>query len=75
MNNAHTLIPLISVTLPLKSLFTMRSLLTFFALAVTACVSALVSPVGETACIAEYCAGNFPDAVQPLAPPPLFPLL
>ena len=60
--------PLFSGTLPLESLFTMRSLLAFFALAVSACVSALVFPLGETLCIAEYCAGNFPDAGHPLAP-------
>ena len=46
----------------------MRSLLAFFALAVKACVSALVFPVGEPLCIVEYCAGNFPDAGHPLAP-------
>ncbi|EDR05219.1 uncharacterized protein LACBIDRAFT_329886 [Laccaria bicolor S238N-H82] len=51
----------------------MRSLLAFFALAVSAGVSALVSPAGEPACIAEYCAGNFPNAVQPPAPTPSVP--
>ena len=47
--------------------------LAFLALAVLATVSALVSPVGKTLCIAEYCAGNFLDAVQPLAPTPYVP--
>ena len=51
----------------------MRSLLAFFALAVSACVSALVFPVGETLCIAEYCAGNFADVVQRSAPTPSVP--
>ena len=65
--------PLFSDTFPLKSLFTMCSLHAFFALAVSACVSALVFPVGETVCVAEYCAGNFPNVVQPLAPTPSVP--
>ena len=65
--------PLVSGALPLKSLFTMHSLLAFFALAVSACVSALVFPVGETLCIAVYCAGNFPDGVQRPAPTPSVP--
>ena len=51
----------------------MRSLFAFFALAVSAAVSALVSPVGETLCIAEYCAGNFPDVVQRPAQTPSVP--
>ena len=49
----------------------MRSLLAFFALAVSACVSALVFPV--KLCVAEYCAGNFPDGVQRSAPTPSVP--
>ncbi|EDR05232.1 uncharacterized protein LACBIDRAFT_329924 [Laccaria bicolor S238N-H82] len=53
----------------------MRSLLAFFALAVSAGASALVFPAGKPACIAEYCAGNFPDVVQPPAPTPSVPSL
>ena len=48
----------------------MRCFVTFFAVAAWAGVSALVSPVDETACIAEYCAGNFPEPVQAIAPTP-----
>ena len=53
----------------------MRSFVTFFAVAAWAGVSALVSPVGQTARIAEYCAKNFPEAVQTIAPTPSFPSL
>ena len=53
----------------------MCSFITFFSVAAWASVSALVSPVGETASIAECCSGNFPEAVQALAPTPSVPSL
>ena len=65
----HTLIHASRLWNPSSQVALYHAFLTrFFALAVLACVSALVFPVGETLCIAEYCAGNFPDAGHPLAP-------
>ena len=51
----------------------LRSLLPFLAEAASASASVLASPVGETACIAESCAGNFPVVVQRSAPTPSVP--